>query len=305
MVMGIRSHWFDEENFEGAVSNTCSSGYGEVPCDQDPAKEILSKGTRQAADRYDGVPDALEKLNQWVLWKLEKRNNGKPTKVPYQPNGMRASTTAPRTWSDFKTCKDNVKNFDGIGFVFKSNGGIIGIDLDHCINEEGELECWAKEVVNKFGPTYVEFSPSGDGLHIICLGNLNRTGSCKWTKPTTKIEQGLEIYDQSRYFTVSGKAISGLEIINCQNGIDWIVETYFPTREASSRTETESGSADPQLVQEALKYISSDERFLWIKTGIALKNDGFPFELWKEWSSKSKKYNEMECAKTWQTFKIR
>lgn len=41
------------------------------------------------------VPDSLTELGQWLVWKYEQRAVGKPTKVPYQISGGRASTTDP------------------------------------------------------------------------------------------------------------------------------------------------------------------------------------------------------------------
>jgi primase-polymerase (primpol)-like protein len=37
--------------------------------------------------KFDTIPDELKQLKQWVLWKIEIDDKGKPTKVPYKPNG--------------------------------------------------------------------------------------------------------------------------------------------------------------------------------------------------------------------------
>ena len=47
------------------------------------------------------VPDSLAELDQWTVWKYEQHDDGKPTKVPYQINGNRASSTDPKTWCSF------------------------------------------------------------------------------------------------------------------------------------------------------------------------------------------------------------
>src|SRR5437879_5294810 len=44
------------------------------------------------------VPDSLAELDQWVPWKYEQRDGGKPTKVPFQVNGSHASSTDSSTW---------------------------------------------------------------------------------------------------------------------------------------------------------------------------------------------------------------
>ena len=79
---------------------------------------------------------SMEAVDQWVLWKSEKGR-----KMPYQPNGQKASTTAEYTWSGFEYIKsiykDSPEHFDGIGFVFAKDDGFCGIDIDDCIDEDG------------------------------------------------------------------------------------------------------------------------------------------------------------------------
>jgi putative DNA primase/helicase len=43
------------------------------------------------------IPSKLRERPQFVLWQYEYRE-GKWTKVPYQVNGQRASSTNPSTW---------------------------------------------------------------------------------------------------------------------------------------------------------------------------------------------------------------
>src|SRR5450755_3277920 len=84
------------------------------------------------------VPDSLAELNQWVGWRSEQRDEGKPTKVPYQLNGTRASSTDSRTWCSFedvlKAWQEAPARFSGIGFVFSPADPFFGIDLDNCLD---------------------------------------------------------------------------------------------------------------------------------------------------------------------------
>jgi putative DNA primase/helicase len=67
------------------------------------------------------VPGSLAELEQWLLWRYEQRD-GKPTKVPYQINGTRASSTDPATWCAFESAlnawQKHPSRWAGIGFVF-------------------------------------------------------------------------------------------------------------------------------------------------------------------------------------------
>lgn len=80
---------------------------------------------------YDGIPQAMRDSPHWLLWKFEERD-GKTAKVPYQPSGRKASSTDPKTWSDFETVKKahEMHVGDGIGFVF-TRDSFSGVDLDH------------------------------------------------------------------------------------------------------------------------------------------------------------------------------
>ena len=143
-------------------------------------------------------PKELIALPQWVLWKLERRN-GKTTKIPYQPNGMKAGSTSSATWSDFQTVMGVfLKNpdYSGVGFVFSSSDPYAGIDLDKCRDPvTGVVEPWAAAVLGRIS-TYTELSPSGTGFHMLGKGKLPAKGRRK---------DRIEMYDSGRYFTVTGE----------------------------------------------------------------------------------------------------
>lgn len=165
-------------------------------------------------DLLVSFPESLRALPQWVLWKFEKTDKGKITKIPYQTNGRKASSTRPTEWSTFKDCMSVLERFDGVGFVFVD--GVIGIDLDHCINEDGVLETWAREVLNQF-PSYTERSPSGKGLHIILQSDVTIDGKKKGL---------LECYSSGRFFTVTGDIFEGRDTLNDCDISTWYAETF-------------------------------------------------------------------------------
>lgn len=145
------------------------------------------------------IPANLTDRNQWVVWRYEERN-GKQTKVPYNPmTGLPASSTNPRTWVTFGQALTS-EGFAGVGFVFAADDPFVGVDLDHCRDAEtGEIEQWAQEIVDRLD-SYTEVSPSGEGLHIFVRGVLPE-GQRRKDK--------VEMYDQARYFTVTGDHVEG------------------------------------------------------------------------------------------------
>ncbi len=256
---------------------------------------------------FKKIPSTLSKHLQWVLWKFVSKGGKKPTKVPLQPNGAFAKCNTPSTWSDFNTCQKAfyLGKFDGIGFCFAKGDGLTGIDLDNCFGSDGQLKPWAKELVDLFQGTYIERSPSGQGLHIWCNGKPVKTGSKKWKTEGTDSEQGIEIYDYSspRYFTVTGDVVSGRHIINCQPALDQLYQQYFfETIKTQKHRKNTFTQVDFNLLLMALTYISADEYNTWIKIGMALKSGGIDFEVWDGWSRTSLKYVPGECDRKWATF---
>jgi Primase C terminal 1 (PriCT-1) len=153
------------------------------------------------------VPDDLTELDQWVLWRFETRQ-GKPTKVPYQVGGKPADTTNPATWTTFEealtTWRRKPKQYAGLGFVFSPEDGLAGIDLDDSLDDLGDVKPWAHGIVGRFSDTYMETSPSGQGLKIWARGSLPAN------LPGVPVGDGsIELYDHARYFAVTGLAFRG------------------------------------------------------------------------------------------------
>jgi putative DNA primase/helicase len=137
------------------------------------------------------IPQELKAHPNWVVWRTEERD-GKPTKVPYHPDGYKASSTDPGTWSTFDEADVASIAYDGLGFVFTGTP-FAGVDLDHVLDGDN-LDPQAAEIVTVLS-SYTERSPGGDGLHIIIKGEL----------PEGRRRKGnVEMYDAGRYFTMTG-----------------------------------------------------------------------------------------------------
>lgn len=145
------------------------------------------------------TPLNLRTRQQFVCWKYEWLD-GKWKKIPYDPKtGKKASSVSYKTWADFDTaCKAVDKySFDGVGIMFSK--GIMGIDIDHCIDKDGNISDNAKEIINCIN-SYTEYSPSKTGIHILAFGELpgQRTRSGEY-----------EMYCKGRFFTLTGNLYEG------------------------------------------------------------------------------------------------
>jgi putative DNA primase/helicase len=158
-------------------------------------KEQTAPNQRLLPVRAESISEELRVRPQWVVWKAV---GDKPDKVPYSARtGRRASSTDLLTWGTFQEALEAYENGDyaGVGFVFSSADPYTGIDLDNCVDENGEIALWAMEIVRYFD-SYTELSATGSGLHIIVRGNVpnRRKGE-------------VEVYSSKRFFTVTGHVV--------------------------------------------------------------------------------------------------
>ena len=180
---------------------------------------------------FNSIPSELKSLPQWILWKAESRD-GKPTKVPYQVDGEMAQANNRRTWSTFATA---VKfylegDYSGIGFVFSRQDNYIGIDIDNCV-VDGKPNTFATEIIDTLD-SYTEFSPSGNGLHIIIKGGLPQNVLGTGRKNT---QHGLEIYSYGRYFTFTGNRENSNDVYDRTDELAEVFEKYFDDSDIQGR----------------------------------------------------------------------
>jgi primase-polymerase (primpol)-like protein len=153
------------------------------------------------------VPDDLSERDQWILWRCEAVG-GRESKVPYSVAGHRASSTNRRDWACFPKVLDSWRrhpqHYSGLGFVFCEDDPFVGIDLDDGLASTGTAKPWAQGIVERFSDTYIEISPSGQGVKIWAKGNLPANA------PGVHVGEGqIEMYDRARYFTVTGRVFCG------------------------------------------------------------------------------------------------
>lgn len=152
-------------------------------------------------------------MRQWVCVKAD-------SKVPFQTFGAAASSSDPSTWCSFEDAVSALADgyFDYLGYVFSDADGLVGIDIDTGF-EDGMPTDVLVDIVSTCG-SYTEVSRSGRGVHIIVDGTLGFKGRNN--------RNGVEIYRSGRYFIMTGDRFIFHRIVQNQEGIDCVVERYFP-----------------------------------------------------------------------------
>lgn len=250
---------------------------------------------------YNNIDDNLKEQNRWVLYSNEDRD-GKPTKVPRQCKGTKARSNTSSTWTNYEDVIDHaqLKQFDGIGFVLGE--GYIGIDLDHCYDPDTEefIDPVFGHFIDKIGG-YKEFSPSGDGIHIILKCDLEGSETLKkikksFGKNSTKTgfkiflkgkesDVALEFYWKNRFFTMTGNTLPEsnemeVEVDSLKEGLLEIGSHFNVLVKEKSEKKLVGGSkpvsfTDQELIDRACKA-NNGQRFSDLYSGLweSYTNDG-------------------------------
>lgn len=114
-------------------------------------------------------------------------------KRPITPAGWPASVTDPSTWGPYAAAASS-KVGTGLGFVLGEGVGCL--DFDHVIRD-GVLDPEVAALIASLPPTYVEVSPSGEGLHV--WGMIPEAPGRVLTIGGVRVER----YSRARYLTVT------------------------------------------------------------------------------------------------------
>ncbi len=223
-------------------------------------------------ENFYNIPLEMRQYKQFVVWRLEKREGAKPTKVPYapRPGGVKAAVDKPSTWGTFEeavqapfTCLEpcepeadiGLTGFSGIGFVFTENDPFVGIDLD---DTHGDIEAYQRQVkiFTEFN-SYSELSPSGNGLHIIVKGTL----------PHGRRRASIEVYSKERYFTMTGNVHHAAPIEERQELLQLLFDQMGgPANTYTYGEDKQQTESDDEVIARAMNAVNG-EKFKRLFTG--------------------------------------
>jgi hypothetical protein len=177
------------------------------------------------------VPVELKDNKQWVCWRAvfdENKNKWrKPPASPKTGEGIGAVEKYRDHFCTFDEAVEGAKKFklDGVGWVFTSSDPYVGIDFDGAVTD-GVVHAAVQTWLRWFTGAYIEFSPSGTGLHVICKGRLIKAVTA--TKLSND-DATCELYSTARFFTWTSQGIVDCaEIADCQVGIDKLLAHLGP-----------------------------------------------------------------------------
>jgi hypothetical protein len=181
----------------------------------------------------DAIPQPLRAL-PWIGWRAERDSRGKIRKNPYQigflselasnhegDEAARAPIGTQQTSS--RNADPEVKHwrnegdvreilamapelFDGFGVVLTERAGITFVDLDDVVDPDtGTIAPWAQQMVDTMN-SWTEYSVSGTGLHIFCLGRLPGSGRVGYLDGDAT--RRIEVYSRGRFAYLTGHVLA-------------------------------------------------------------------------------------------------
>ncbi len=134
-----------------------------------PSEEAKKQFEKVEARLRKNVPEVMRNKPNWVIVRTrENMETGRLDKFLIDTHtGKFAESNNPETWTDFDTACKYAKENGGVALAYALDGkdNIACIDLDGCIEKNGDFSPLAKKVFDNCDGTYCEKSVSGKGLH--------------------------------------------------------------------------------------------------------------------------------------------
>jgi putative DNA primase/helicase len=139
---------------------------------------------------------------------------------------------------------------DFIGKLIQAEYNLLVLDLDNCIID-GAVTPWALELLDHLKGRYVEYSPSGHGLHVFCRNIPGLVLDRKEKFPGGAVE----VFSTQGYVTVTGVQLDDDFHPDddlpeaTPEAVAWLIETYFPERpNVTCSTTTSAGRSDVEVL---------------------------------------------------------
>lgn len=192
----------------------------------------LLEGAVIAPPQWDNIPKELQDIPQWCCWnsKVVLDTTKQVNKLTKEPVNLKTKRNL--NWRDVSNLSsfEEVKaayeqgGFNGIGFVLNENTPYVCVDID----DQENIYDMDEPYHNIAFRSYAELSPSGNGVHVWFKG---KKPSWAGTK-----KNGIEFFGgQGRFVTFTGNRYNDMPIMDTQNVIDFIAETFFPEEAAAAK----------------------------------------------------------------------
>jgi hypothetical protein len=243
-----------------------------------------------------------------VLRDGTKKTKTLPAKSPYYKGGFMNATR------DVEQIKEWWKKHPeaGIG-ISCGHSGLVVVDIDVKDGRKG-FDNFMSLNISDEGALHAS-TPSG-GLHIIYSGSTNSYANIKSGVDLRSVGSYIVappsyIYDcegkKKKYVRLDDWDRTPMEVpIYLFEKLDTLKDKTKPEKKQGRTIITEDLDKTIEKAKKALDKLPQEfceNYFQWIEIGLSLKSLGDAgYELWKEWSKKSSKYEEDACEYRWERF---
>ena len=173
---------------------------------------------------------ALATRQIFVVYGLFERAGGGLDKIPIDPTSLRPSNAQDSaTWmlpAEAQAYADLLGPGYGVGLVIQPP--FFCIDIDHCLQSDGQWSPLAHKLCRQFAGAAIEVSVSGKALHVFGTyqGSL---GSHR----TRNAALHLELYTGARFIALTGTQLVGDVLSDHTDALRLVLAEYFPAKPES------------------------------------------------------------------------
>jgi len=195
------------QEFLAAIEGKTDEDYENIY--RKPSAEARKQFEKVEAQLRKNVPEEMLKKPNWVIVRTRENNEtGRLDKFLIDAHtGKFAESDNPETWTNFDTACEYAKENGGVCLAYALDGkdGIACIDLDGCMEENGDFSEIAQRAFNTAKDSYAEKSVSGKGLHI--FGKTKGADLRSFSKDKT-----MEYYQDTHFIAMTGDFYGSSEL---------------------------------------------------------------------------------------------
>jgi len=237
----------------------------------------------------DDIPDEMQVLESFLIWKNTSKEDGKMTKSPVSSAGFRTAHNNPDVLMPFESAKERLSKASGLGLGISLLNGIkvnVGVHEGYlwCLDFDGFAEPNSDKVddgvlsfVESF-PSYIEISPSGTGFKYFFVCDRPPQSKSKikfgpsgfaekYPNITKYAHREIEVFSRSFFLALTGQVFSPstekIESLSCtelENLLEylnsWAESTGGSGTAASSNATQKSISITPNTSYSKLTKLS-------------------------------------------------
>ena len=244
----------------------------EIETDENSERESVFAKTERSL--RENVPKEMLEQEKWVAVRTRyDREKGKLNKFLLNcKTGKAAESDNPETWTDFESACKYARANGGVALAYALDGKdkICCVDIDGCIDNDGNLSELSQDFLSKSGKTFAEYSVSGRGIHI--WGKTDGADIRTFSK-----DGDFEFYQKSHFITMTGNMCrkGGLENLDNKPIMREIKEKCERRTEWKGQGVGLAGisrMSDRDVVEKAMKS-KGGENFTALYNGVDLKGN--------------------------------